>query len=60
MLKLGKDLNKVSQLLKFHVPQLKDTQLLLVGEIMWISVLQVFSASSHIASQVNLNHQPIP
>jgi len=59
MLKLGKDSSKVSQQLEFHVTPLKDIQSLLDGETMWTLLLQVFSASNHIASLVNLIHQPI-
>jgi len=59
MLKLGKDSSKVSQQLEFHVTPLKDIQSLLDGETMLTLLLQVFSASNHIASLVNLIHQPI-
>jgi hypothetical protein len=49
MLKLGKDSSKVSQQLEYHVTPLKDIQSLLDGETMWTLLLQVFSASNHIA-----------
>ena len=58
MLMLGKVSKKVSPLLEFLATQLKDIQLLLDGEMMLISSLLVFSASNHIASLVNLIHQP--
>jgi hypothetical protein len=58
MLMHGKDLRKVSLLLESLALPLKDIQLSLDGEMMLILLLQVFSASSHIASQVNLIHQP--
>tara|TARA_B110000285_G_C15127019_1_gene620911 strand:- start:2527 stop:2766 length:240 start_codon:yes stop_codon:yes gene_type:complete len=59
MLMLGKVSKKVSPLLEFHATQLKDIQSLPDGEMMLISLLLVFSASNHIASLVNLTHQPI-
>jgi len=59
MLKLGKDLRKVSQLLEFHVTPLKDIQSLLDGEMTLILLLPVSSASNHIALLENLIHQPI-
>jgi hypothetical protein len=57
MLMLGKDLSKVSLLLESHAIPLKDIQSLPDGEMMLILLLQVFSASNHIALLVNLIHQ---
>jgi hypothetical protein len=48
MLKLGKVLNRVSPLLEFHQLLLKDIQLLLDGETMWILLPLVSFAFNHI------------
>ena len=56
---LGWTLKSPLLMQEFHALQSRDTLLLLDGETMSISLLQVSTASSHTAWLVSLNHLPI-